>query len=404
MTDSASDDETASRARKIVEATVALDLPLEARLLYAQQQCGDDQALSALVKAYFPLDEESEFMGTTAHPAVWASVAAARIPKPPSDPYLDTLIGGYKVTRKIGAGGMGVVYVATSTESTLPQQVAIKILHMDADDDLVQKLDHERHVLAALNHPNIARHIDSGTTKQGAPYLVMEYVDGVAIDTYCVTHTLDPRTCAGLITQLCDAVYAAHQQHIIHRDIKPCNVLVTAHGVPMLLDFGIARHISAEPGGHPTAQDLDPARLFTPRYASPEQIRGLPETVATDVYALGLLLYELVTGESPYVRITTQVAESNDQTMQAVLYDPLRPASVVARAAGHRYSTQINVALDQILNQACHKTAALRYTSAAALGADLTRWCQGLPVEAAKSRPGARFGAVWRMVASWWQR
>ena len=197
-------------------------------------------------------------------------------------------IGPYRVVRQLGEGGMGTVLLAVRTGDEFAQRVAIKLVR--GGEALVQRFRQERQILAALEHPNIARLFDGGTTADGLPYLVMEYVEGTPIDVYC--RDVPPAEKLRLFVQLCDAVQYAHRSLIIHRDIKPANVLVTEDGVPKLLDFGIAKLVSRT--------EETSTRVMTPDYASPEQLRGAAVTTATDVFSLGVLLFELLTGRKPF--------------------------------------------------------------------------------------------------------
>ena len=192
---------------------------------------------------------------------------------------------------------MGTVFLASREDAEFEQRVAIKLVRRGAGgESLLQRFRQERQILAALEHPNIARLLDGGTTSGGVPYLVMEYVEGTPIDDYCREHNLPIDARLRLFLQLCDAVQYAHRGLVIHRDIKPANVLVTADGIPKLLDFGIAKLTSAQ-------TDATITRLMTPDYASPEQLAGKLVTTATDVYSLGLLLFELLTGKRPFENI-----------------------------------------------------------------------------------------------------
>jgi serine/threonine protein kinase len=202
---------------------------------------------------------------------------------------------------------MGTVYLASRDDEDFKQDVAIKVVKRGMDsEEILRRFRAERRTLAALDHPNIARLIDGGVTEGGRSYLVMEYVDGVPIDDYCDRHALSTRRRLELFLHACDAVRYAHQNLVIHRDIKPGNILVTADGTPKLVDFGIAKVLTG-----PRSADLTSPqeRRLTPEYASPEQIAGQPVTTASDVYSLGVVLYELLTGHRPYLFQTRTTAE-----------------------------------------------------------------------------------------------
>src|SRR5688572_23420620 len=209
-------------------------------------------------------------------------------------------IGVYRIVRELGRGGMGTVYLAERCDAQFDMRVAIKLIKRGMDSDAVlQRFRHERQILAGLDHPNIARLLDGGTTGDGLPYFVMEHVDGEPIDEYCRTHQLSLDQRLRLFRQVCAAVAYAHQHLVVHRDIKPSNILVTSDGVPKLLDFGIARLLDTHDDA-PTMVTVFGAQAMTPQYASPEQLRGERVTTVSDVYALGVLLYELLTGARPY--------------------------------------------------------------------------------------------------------
>src|SRR5215813_10465163 len=210
-------------------------------------------------------------------------------------------IGQYQVIRKLGDGGMGAVYLAARADDQFQKQVAIKVVRFGLDNQFViNRFLSERQILANLEHPNIARLIDGGTTEAGLPYLVMEYIEGLPIDEYCECLALATVERLNLFRTVCSAVQYAHLHLVIHRDIKPSNVIVTTEGVPKLLDFGIAKLLDHESLGQGDGKTTTLMRLMTPEYASPEQVRGDNVTTATDIYSLGAVLYELLTGQRPH--------------------------------------------------------------------------------------------------------
>ncbi|MFZ0283969.1 MAG: serine/threonine-protein kinase, partial [Terriglobales bacterium] len=210
-------------------------------------------------------------------------------------------ISQYRVVEQLGSGGMGEVYRAVRADDQYQKQVAIKLVRAGADSGLVVgRFKNERQILAGLDHPNIARLLDGGATEDGVPYFVMELVEGQPIDKYCDSHQLGIRARLELFQQVCSALKYSHQHQIIHRDIKPANILVTAEGVPKLLDFGIAKMVDSGVVAGAARQTQTMFRVFTPEYASPEQIKAGAITPASDVYSLGVLLYELLTGHRPY--------------------------------------------------------------------------------------------------------
>jgi non-specific serine/threonine protein kinase/serine/threonine-protein kinase len=261
---------------------------------------------------------------------------------------------------------MGTVYRAVRS-SDFEKQVAIKLVKRGMDTDFIlRRFRHERQILAGLDHPNIARLLDGGATEDGRPYLVMEYIEGTPITDYAEQHGLNARERLELFRRVCSAVQYAHQNLVVHRDLKPSNILVTAGGTPKLLDFGIAKLL--EPDADRTITSV---RLMTPECASPEQVRGWPATTASDVYALGVLLYHLLTGETPY-RFTNRTPEEIAQVVCET--EPKRPSAV----------KPLSQDLDNIILKAMHKEPARRYISAEQLAEDVRRYLEGLPIIARK--------------------
>jgi len=217
-------------------------------------------------------------------------------------------IGAYQILDELGTGGMGSVYLAARADDEFERRVAIKVVKSGMDTDFViRRFRNERQILANLNHPNVARLIDGGTTEDGLPYFVMEYVKGEPLLDYCDNHKLSTTERLKIFRDVCAAIHYAHQNLIVHRDIKPSNILVTEDGEPKLLDFGIAKLLAST--GQPLDITQQNARLMTPAYASPEQARGESVTTASDIYSLGVLLYELLTGFRPYNLPTSSLAD-----------------------------------------------------------------------------------------------
>jgi non-specific serine/threonine protein kinase/serine/threonine-protein kinase len=255
---------------------------------------------------------------------------------------IESRVGAYRLTARIGGGGMGDVYRAVRVED-FTQQVAVKLIRRGIDSDVIVRRFHtEIHVQAALGkHPNLLGVLDAGTTEDGRPYFVMEYVDGRRIDEYCDTLEMDVPARLRTFAQVCEAVHFAHRHAVIHRDLKPSNILVTADGVPKLIDFGIAKLVHPEPGDGPGLAGFDPSAtltrtgelVLTPEYASPEQVQGEPVTTASDVYALGVVLYQLLTGRRPY-RLK---AGTTPEIFRAICEQvPERPGAAVAHRPGRR--------------------------------------------------------------------
>jgi len=281
-------------------------------------------------------------------------------------------LGAYRIIYEIGRGGMGAVYLATRADDQYRKQVAIKVVKRGMDsDEVLSRFRHERQILAGLEHPHIARLIDGGTTPDGRPYFVMERVQGQPIDAFCREHNLGVESRLRLFVRVCEAVSYAHRALVVHRDLKPGNILVNAEGVPKLLDFGVAKLLSpgADPGLTSTGFRTGP---LTPEYASPEQVRGLPVTTATDVYALGAILYELLTGTRAQKMTTRTPAE-----IERVVCDTqaLRPSHA-------SLALQLDGDLDNIVWMAMRKERERRYQSVDQLAEDIERYLNGLPVMA----------------------
>ncbi len=301
-------------------------------------------------------------------------------------------LGPYRLGRRLGRGGTGSVYLATREDQEFHRRVAIKVIRRGmATPEVVRRFRGERQILASIDHPSIARLLDGGSTPDGLPYLVMEYVEGEPIDRYCDARSLPIAARLSLLRQVCGAVRVAHQNLVVHRDLKPANILVTADGTPKLLDFGIAKLLNPELGGGDQATSAE-LLLGTPDFASPEQITGAPITTASDVYALGVLLYLLLCGRRPRPAARTTTAEE-------LRRDPAPPSAAIAvgalagpdeaRAVAHRRSStparlarRLRGDLDAIALRALRWEPALRYASVEQLDDDLGRALAGLPVRA----------------------
>ena len=301
-----------------------------------------------------------------------------------SAPFAGRVLGAYRVVREIGRGGMGTVYEAVRHDAEFQQRVAIKTLRIGLDiPELVNQFRRERSILAALQHPNIAALLDGGVTDDGIPYIVLEYVDGVTIDRYCEENRLGLRDRLDLFRHVLDAVQYAHRQLVIHRDIKPGNILVTRDGHVKLLDFGVARLI------HPDGREMtQPGTAgITPAYASPEQLRGDRASTSTDVYSLALVLYRLLTGRSPVAEERVSPAE----LLAALTTDTLPPpstdpapesATTMGLGSVDRLRRLLHGELDAVILKALRLEPERRYPSVEALADDLLRYLKGLPVTA----------------------
>jgi len=288
-----------------------------------------------------------------------------------------TCIGAYKILRELGAGGMGVVYLTARADKTFERVSALKLIHPAyTSAPLLRRFQQERQILARLDHPNIARIIDGGATSSGLPYFVMDYVDGVRIDSFCKQRKANLNQRLNLFRQACSAVDYLHSQGIIHRDLKPANVLVTAGGVVKLLDFGIAKVLDQNPA------DVTTLPLMTIGYASPEQLAGSPTGPAADIYSLGVILYELLTGSRPHDVAGKSAPEIIRLISEA---QPLRPSRRVEKNPSNEVHLQrgsLKPDLDLIVLMALRREPERRYQSAADFASDIERFQSKLPVRA----------------------
>ncbi len=282
--------------------------------------------------------------------------------------------GPYRIVREIARGGMGAVYLAERADGQYEQRVALKVIRRSLDiDPLLHRFRAERQILASLEHANIARLLDGGTSPDGRPFFVMEYIDGEPIDRYARTRALSIADRLRLLLPICDAVAHAHDLGVVHRDIKPANILVTRQGVPKLLDFGIAK--AASPDATGATAPLTGLRLLTPEYASPEQVEGRSATPASDIYSLGVVLYELLTGRSPYRPRSRDPLDIADAVRTT---SPVSPSKATPPGTGR----QLRGDLDTIVLAALRKEPERRYPSVDALATDLRRHLDGLPISA----------------------
>jgi serine/threonine-protein kinase len=306
---------------------------------------------------------------------------------PPAPIEKATRIGPYRLIHELGRGGMGSVWLAERADAEYVDRVAIKLIRADAaSPGLIRRFLSERQILANLKHPNIARLLDGGTTDDGRPYLVMEYIEGDPIDVYCDRHRLSVADRIALVRQVAGALQFAHTNLVVHRDIKPSNILVTSDGAPRLLDFGIAKILDPATMPHRVAETGTGHRLMTPAYASPEQVRGDAVTTAADVYSIAVVLYELLTGRLPY---RTESAQPHDLARLILEVQPEQPSTAVAADAPvernttlQRLRRQLEGDLDNILLVALRKEPERRYASIEQFAADLGRHLDGHPVVA----------------------
>jgi eukaryotic-like serine/threonine-protein kinase len=328
----------------------------------------------------------------------------APIIAPPVSSQAGRRIGAYEILEEIGRGGMGEVYRAIRVDGEFDREVAIKMVRGGFDTRFIlDRFRNERQILAGLDHPNIARLLDGGTTDEGIPYLVMELVEGTPIDAHCDVYSLSISQRLELFRSVCGAVHYAHQHVVIHRDLKPGNILVTPQGVPKLLDFGIAKIVDPGVGAETTLM-----HALTPEYASPEQVRGQPVSTASDVYSLGVVLYQLLTGRSPYARYNTSAPELARAICEI---EPSRPstttfkrgagpetaasadsASKVREGSPQKLHRRLRGDLDNIVLKAMRKEPERRYASAEQFAEDLRRHLAGLPVIARQDSWSYRTG------------
>jgi eukaryotic-like serine/threonine-protein kinase len=351
------------------------------RAAYLSEACAGDAELRLEVETLLrQLDQDPSFLE---QPLV--DPGSLSLPDgPEADEAVPDAVGPYRVVRALGRGGMGDVYLVIRETEELRQQVAVKIIRRGRDtEEVLRRFSLERRILATLHHPHIAQLLDAGATADGRPYFVMEYVDGVPLDEYCARQRLDIAARIRLLRVICAAVQHAHQNLVVHRDLKPRNILVTAEGVLKLLDFGIGKVLAPTESLSPALPTRTDVRLLTPEYAAPEQIAGGSVTTATDVYGLGVLLYELLTGRHPFAEGRTSVAEIERAVLEA---NPARPS----KAAGGREGRALAGDLDTIVLKALRKEPERRYPSAAALSDDLQRHLDGLPVSARPDTLGYR--------------
>jgi tetratricopeptide (TPR) repeat protein len=339
--------------------------PAEARAKLIEDQCAGDRGIAAEVWSLLEACEAEEQVTASRH----AEPEAGRADQPALK-----RVGPYEIERLLGRGGMGAVYLAHRADGQFEQTVAIKLIDLPLATEIFrERFRQERQILAELQHPYIARLLDGGVTAGGDPYLVMEYVDGVPVHRFCEENSLSESQRISLFLKVCEAVQFAHQNFVVHRDLKPDNILVTEDGTPRLLDFGTAKLLSpslARPGDELTREGY---QSFTPQYASPEQVLGNPITTASDTYSLGVLLYVLLTGTQPY-----ELKELTTGEMLRVICEeaPRRPA----RAAGSE--KKLDQDLQAILLKALRKEPKERYLTAEQLASDLGAFLEGRPVAA----------------------
>ncbi|MGI8837151.1 MAG: protein kinase domain-containing protein [Pyrinomonadaceae bacterium] len=374
--------------------------PGAARAAFLNASCSGNETLRSEVEALIAADEAApDFIDESAFEVVTSLLAAEEIESPAG-----RRIGSYEIVREIGRGGMGAVYLAERADDQYHKQVAIKLIKRGMDTDfIVRRFRNERQILANLDHPNIAGLVDGGTTEDGLPYFVMEYIDGQPIDEYADTRQLSISERLKLFRSICSAVHFAHQNLVIHRDLKPSNIVVTEDGTVKLLDFGIAKILRADQS---QATEVTDFRMMTAEYASPEQVRGLPMTTASDTYSLGVILFKLLTGRRPYYfrnklpdevarvicekdapRPSTVVGRTEDQPKSAESKENTLTSASISEARDatpKKLSRQLRGDLDNIVLMSMRKEAQRRYASVEHFSEDIRRYLENLPINARK--------------------
>jgi tetratricopeptide (TPR) repeat protein len=353
----------------------ALDLPQPERISWAEQAAADADVKQELLSL---LESDRQAQGTVER-NVKSAVTAMFDGRSDEKPQR---VGPYRLLRELGRGGMGTVYLAERDDEQYHSQVAIKLVRPGMDTDFIlHRFRQERQILAQLEHPHIARLLDGGTTNDGRPYIVMEYVPGLPITEYAHERGLDTTERLTLFLDVCSAVEYAHQHFVVHRDLKPGNILINEHGIAKLVDFGICKLLHSEPATHDTA--VGTVQMLTPEYASPEQVRGEPITIGSDIYSLTAVLYELLTGYKPH-RIEKFEPDAVERAICE--HEVIRPSLVPDKALARKLKGD----LDNILLRGLQKDRARRYASVEQLSDDIRRYLAYEPVRARPDTLGYR--------------
>jgi serine/threonine-protein kinase len=385
----------------------ALDLAPDARPAYLDRVCAGDAGLRADLESLLAADSAAgaflegsagsyfgELLPSGGQPSGGASPAAPGLPA-------GTRVGPYRIERELARGGMGAVYLAERADAQFEQRVALKLVRPGLDSAEVHaRFVAERQILARLGHPHIARLLDGGLTDDGRPWFAMEYVEGAPLVAWCNERQLAVSDRLDLFAHVCDAVRFAHQSLVVHRDLKPSNILVTAAGEVKLLDFGIAKVLGdGADGASDSPATRTQLRILTPEYAAPEQVRGEPVTTATDVYALGCVLYELLTGRRAHrferhtpAEVERVVCDTEPQPPSVAAAAEGEPASTARGTRPDRLRRTLRGDLDTIVLTALRKEPTRRYSSAEALLEDVRRYRGGLPIRARPDALGYRLG------------
>ncbi len=395
-------DSTWTRLQELFEQ--ALERPVDERQAFLDAACGDDEELRADVEVLLRADERNSALSDQPPDLGVVLDSDAQL--------IGETVGGWRILERVGVGGMGSVFLAERADGEFEQRAAVKIVRKGMDSDsVVQRFRQERQILARLNHPNIAGVLDGGVTDDGRPYFAMEFVDGQPITDFCDEHRLGVEERLELFRKACDAVHYAHRNLVVHRDLKPSNILVTRDGDVRLLDFGIAKVLDEPEDQNLTRTGM---QVHTPAYAAPEQLKSEPITTATDVYALGVVLYELLSGRRPF-----EVRRTPSELRELVLTgDPPKPSTAVLKVPAdkdgrvgtetieelssrrgeraERLRRLLRGDLDTICLMALHREPNLRYASADQMADDIRRHLEGLPVIASPDSFAYRIGKFYR--------
>jgi eukaryotic-like serine/threonine-protein kinase len=392
------------KVKEVLQTALELDPP--ARETFLDSACAGQESMRSEVESLLKSHEQDD-----AFLEDLAAVEAADLIASTPGVWIGRRLGPYELLEEIGEGGMGAVYRAVRADGMYDKQVAIKLIRSGLSTGFFfSRFRNERQILAGLEHPNIARLLDGGVTEEGMPFVVLEFVPGVPIDEYCIRHDLSIPDRLKLFRTVCSAVQYAHQNLVVHRDLKPGNILVTEDGVPKLLDFGIAKILDPEQEGTGENRSLTVMRIMTPDFASPEQVRGDVITTASDVYSLGVILYLLLSGRRPY-RVSSTAPH---EIIRAICdTDPEKPSTAVMRlenlrepsksdsperaperkspdSKGEKFRRALSGDLDNIVLKALRKEPERRYATVEQFSEDVRRHLEHLPVIARKDTPGYR--------------
>ena len=377
----------------------AIELPNNQRNDFIEKECSGDNSIKKEVEGLlFAYENSGNFLEESE-----IDLAFLRNDED-DDSFIGMQFGAYKIERKIGTGGMAHVYLARRADNEFNQTAALKIIKRGMDtEEIIKRFKHERQTLANLDHQNIAKLIDGGTTERGLPFFLMEYIDGIPITEYCDHNKLSVDQRLELFIKVCSAVNYAHQNLIVHRDLKPSNILITGNGIPKLLDFGIAKLLSDEHSSNTMPLTREGSKLMTIEYASPEQVKGGKITTASDIYSLGVLLYELLTGHLPH-NFKNKFPHEIEKVITSVY--PEKPSTIITKSSKtynedgelnevsaeeisklrssnvEKLKRRLSGDIDKIILMALKKEPERRYSSVQQLSEDISHYVEGRPVSA----------------------